>query len=53
MLSGRVRVTWLESGATEEFAAGDSFFTREGERVVWDVVEDVTKVFFSYSDDGF
>ncbi len=26
---------------------GDSIFTRKGERVVWDIREDVTKVFFS------
>jgi len=26
---------------------GDSIFTRKGERVIWDIHEDVTKVFFS------
>lgn len=53
ILTGRVRVTWLADGSTQEFGPGDSFYTRKGERVIWDVLEDVTKAFFSYKDDGF
>lgn len=53
ILCGRVRVTWLDSGTCREFGPGESFFTRKGERVVWDVLENVTKVFFSYNPDGF
>jgi uncharacterized cupin superfamily protein len=26
---------------------GDSIFTRKGERLIWDIHEDVTKVFFT------
>ncbi len=52
VLSGHVRLT-RPDGTVSEFGAGDTVFTRRGERVTWDVVEDVTKVFFSYSEDGF
>lgn len=31
---------------------GDSIFTRKGERVTWDILEDVTKVFFTYNSNG-
>ena len=51
ILAGRVRIT-REDGTTHEFGPGDSFVTQKGERVTWDVVEDVTKVFFTYDRDG-
>ena len=51
LLKGRLKI--IESDGTEHvFAAGDSFFTRKGEVVVWDVLEDVEKIFFTYIDDG-
>ena len=34
-------------GTRHEFGPGDSFFTRKGEVLVWDVIERVTKVFFT------
>ncbi|MGB0385155.1 MAG: cupin domain-containing protein [Ardenticatenaceae bacterium] len=51
VISGRLRL--IESdGTAHEFGPGDSIFTRKGERVVWDVIEEVTKVFFTYNRDG-
>ena len=52
VLSGRVVLT-MADGSAREFSAGDTFFTRRGERVTWDVQEEVTKVFFSLNPDGF
>lgn len=51
ILQGRVRIVRTD-GTSSEFGPGDSFFTRKGERVVWDVLEDVKKVFFTYDRDG-
>ena len=51
VLSGRVRL--VRANGAEEFGPGDSVFTRKGERVIWDVLEDVTKVFYSVNTDGF
>ena len=51
IISGRLRI--IESdGTTHEFGAGDSFFTRKGEKIVWDIIEQVEKVFFTYNRDG-
>ena len=51
IISGRLRI--IESdGTTHEFGPGDSFFTRKGERIVWDIIEQVEKVFFTYNRDG-
>ena len=52
VLTGRVRVIRAD-GSSHEFGPGDSFFTRRGERVTWDVLEDVTKVFYAMNPDGF
>lgn len=52
ILTGRVRVIQAD-GTAHEFGPGDTFFTKRGERVTWDVIEDVTKVFFSVKEDGF
>ena len=51
ILEGRVRIVRAD-GTSAEFGPGDSFFTRKGERVVWDVLEDVKKVFFTHDRDG-
>ncbi|MCL5735727.1 MAG: cupin domain-containing protein [Actinobacteria bacterium] len=51
LLSGRVRLT-NESGVTREFTAGDSFFAMRGEVLIWEVVEEVHKVFFEYNADN-
>ena len=51
IIKGRLRV--IESdGTTHEFGVGDSFFTRKGERVVWDIIEPVEKIFFTYNRAG-
>ncbi|WP_170467182.1 MULTISPECIES: cupin domain-containing protein [Ruegeria] len=53
ILSGRCRMTNLTSGEVQELGPGDSLFVRDGSRVVWDIIEDVTKVFFGHKADGF
>ena len=47
ILSGRLRLTRAD-GESIQCVPGDSVVTRKGERVVWDIEEDVTKVFFTY-----
>ena len=51
IIEGRLRVIQAD-GAVSEFKSGDSFYTDKGERLVWDVVETVKKVFFTYNKDG-
>ena len=52
ILDGRLTLTRAD-GETVEAGPGDSIFTRRGERVVWDIHEAVTKVFFTHlADDG-
>lgn len=51
IVSGRLSLTRV-GGETIDCGPGDSIFTRKGERVIWDVHEDVTKVFYTYNRDG-
>lgn len=51
IMAGRLRIV-LADGTTQDFGPGDSFFTRKGERILWEIIEDVTKVFFTYDEDG-
>lgn len=53
ILSGRCRMTNLSCDEHLELGAGDSLFVRDGSRVVWDITEDVTKVFFGHKAEGF
>jgi len=53
ILSGHCRLTDMTTGETTELSAGDSLFVRDGSRVTWDIIEDVTKVFFGYKVDRF
>ena len=46
ILSGRLTLTRAD-GETIEAGPGDTIYTRKGERVVWDIHETVTKVFFT------
>lgn len=46
ILSGRCRLIDQISGQISELKPGDSLFVRDGSRMNWDVIEDVTKVFF-------
>ena len=51
IISGRLILTRV-GGESVTCGPGDSIYTRKGERVIWDIQEDVTKVFFTYLGDG-
>ncbi len=51
VIEGRLRVIQAD-GAVNEFTSGDSFYTEKGEHLVWEVVETVKKIFFTYNKDG-
>lgn len=53
ILQGRVRVTDIADESVVELRPGDTLFSRDGKRVLWDVLEDVTKVFYGFKADGF
>ena len=53
ILSGRVEVTDLTSGDVVVLHPGDSLFSYDGRRVIWNVLEDVTKVFYGSKVDGY
>ena len=51
IIKGKLRIT-DPNGTTHEFIQGDSFFTRKGEKMIWDIVEPVEKIFFTYNTEG-
>ena len=51
VISGRLRLIEAD-GTAREYGPGDSFFTRKGARVTWDILEEVTKIFFTYDREG-
>ena len=53
ILSGRCRLIDMASGHVSELETGDSLFVHDGSRVTWEIIEDVTKVFFGYKAGGF
>ena len=53
VLSGKCRLIQHDTGAAIELGAGDSLFVRDGQRVTWDVSEDITKVFFGHKAEGY
>jgi uncharacterized cupin superfamily protein len=53
ILSGRCRLIDMADGRVSNLEPGDSLFVRDGSRVTWDIIEDVTKVFFGHKADGF
>jgi len=53
ILSGKCRLTDHSIGTLTELEAGDSYFVGDGSRVTWDVIEEITKVFFGHKADGF
>ena len=53
ILSGRGAITDVESGTETRFAPGDTLFSRDGRRVIWEVVETVTKVFHAHKPGGY
>lgn len=48
---GQLRIERLD-GSSSVFEAGDAFYTHKGEVLLWDVLQDVEKVFFTYDRDG-
>jgi uncharacterized cupin superfamily protein len=46
IIRGQLTLTRV-GGESISCGPGDSIFTRKGERVIWDIHEDVTKVFFT------
>lgn len=53
ILDGKVRVIDTLDNSVVELGPGDSLFSRDGKRVIWDVIEDVTKVFYGCKGEGF
>ncbi len=53
ILSGKCRLVDTETGVVTELEPGDTILTQDGRRVLWDVTEDLTKVFFGHKADGF
>ena len=53
VLQGRCRISDLGSGERTELGPGGSLLLRDGWRVRWDVLEDVTKVFMGWKPGGY
>lgn len=53
LLAGRCRITDHATGETVGLESGDTYKIKDGARVTWDILEDVTKVFFAYKPDGY
>lgn len=53
ILSGKVEVTDVDSGQVVPLKPGDSMYSYNGKRVIWNVLEDVTKVFYGFKADGY
>lgn len=53
VLAGSCRLTDLGTGDAHDLSVGDSLFLRDGSRVVWDVREELTKVFFGWKPGGY
>ena len=48
LFEGRLKVT-KEDGSFVEYGPGDSFYTEKGEKVIWEIIEPVRKVFFNFN----
>ncbi|MCE8006087.1 cupin domain-containing protein [Aestuariivita sp.] len=53
VLAGRCCITWTGTGAQRRLEAGDTLFIQDQSRVIWDVTEEVTKVFFGHKPGGY
>ena len=53
VLSGRCRITDHGTGQTVALGPGDTLFIRDGSRVTWEVIEEITKVFFAHKPSGY
>ena len=51
LVAGRLRIIDVD-GVAHDLAAGDTFFTRKGDCMVWEVIERVKKVFFTFNSEG-
>jgi len=51
ILEGKLMII-LGDGTSHQFGPGDSFYTQKGERLTWNIVETVKKVFFTYYPDS-
>ena len=48
LVEGRMRLIEAD-GTTHNLAAGDTFFTRQGDRMTWDIIEKVKKILFTFN----
>jgi len=53
ILSGHGSITDTATGHKTNFKPGDTLFSHDASRVIWDITEDVVKVFHGYKADGF
>lgn len=53
ILSGRCKLINHTTRGKLTLEPGDCAVTRDGDRVTWDVLDDITKVFFGAKSDGF
>ena len=53
IVSGTVHVTNVNTGETVTLQAGDSLKILDQQRLLWKVVQDVTKVFYGFKEDGY
>ena len=51
LVEGRMELTDTD-GTTHALAAGDTFFTRQGDCMTWHIIEKVTKVFFTFNSEA-
>jgi uncharacterized cupin superfamily protein len=48
ILSGKCRLIDHTTGDVVTLEPNDTYFARDGSRVTWDIIEDITKVFYGY-----
>ena len=53
LLSGRCHLTDQSTGKSHELGQGDRLFMPDGRRVTWEIIQEVTKVFFGNKPGGF
>ena len=53
LLSGRCHLTDQSTGKSHVLGAGYSLFMPDGRRVTWEIIHEVTKVFFGNKSSGF
>ena len=51
LVAGRLRIT-EQDGTVHDLAAGDTYFTRKGDCMTWEVIEKIKKVFFAFNSEG-